>query len=289
MRLSVSLLAVCAVCTACGATRLHAAAQHPVAPVVVIDGEDLALLEAHYPRIVHEITSSPHAYVIGAPDGHQDQVPPGSRAHPTLMYTSYSRFARDVTTDRIDPVVDTVIYDPESWSQTPLRERRDPHRYIHRFIHLAHRAGFAAIVSPGRDLALAPGGCRKRRGERLDAAYLRCRYAADAVGADMIVLQTGADELTAGGLRRFLAKAVAQIRRAQPRVSLLGVVTTEPTSDTRAWPGGLLRATRIQLASLNGFSLNFTAETAVLAADYLRDAERDGALRGRRHVQHATS
>ena len=76
MRLSVSLLAVCAVCTACGATRLHVAAQHPVAPVVVIHGEDLALLEAHYPRIVNEITSSPHAYVIGAPDGHQDQVPP---------------------------------------------------------------------------------------------------------------------------------------------------------------------------------------------------------------------
>ncbi len=49
MRLSVSLLAVCAVCTACGATRLHVAAQHPVAPVVVIHGEDLALLEAPLP------------------------------------------------------------------------------------------------------------------------------------------------------------------------------------------------------------------------------------------------
>ena len=88
----------------------------------------------------------------------------------------------------------------------------------------------------------------------------------------MIMLQTGADELTAGGLRRFLAKAVAQIRRAQPRVALLGVITTEPTSRTRAWPAGLLRATRIQLRSLDGFSLNFTAETAALAADYLRDA-----------------
>jgi hypothetical protein len=289
MRLSASLVAVAAVCTACGTARPHAAAPHPVHPVVVIDGADLSLLEDHYPRIVEEITGSSNAYVVGDPDGHQDEVPPGSRAHPTLAYTSYARFARDATTDRIDPIVDTVIYDPEGWSQTPLREQRDPHRYIRLFIRLAHQAGFTAIVSPGRDLALGARGCHKRRGEPLDAAYLRCRYAADAVGADMIMLQTGADELTAGGLRRFLAKAVAQIRRAQPRVALLGVITTEPTSHTRAWPAGLLRATRIQLRSLGGFSLNFTAETAPLAADYLRDAERDGALRRRGHDRQATA
>ena len=148
MRVSASLIAVAAVCAACGTARPHAAAPHPVQPVVVIDGADLSLLEAHYPRIVAEITGSSDAYVVGDPDGHQDQVPPGSRAHPTLTYTSYARFARDATTDRIDPIVDTVIYDPEGWSQTPLRERRDPHRYIRLFIHLAHQAGFRQSSPP---------------------------------------------------------------------------------------------------------------------------------------------
>lgn len=252
-----------------------------IGPVVLIWGADLELLDARYPAIVDQIYRSPNAYVIGDPDGHQDQVLPGSQAHPTLLYTSYGSFRRDAYAGRIDPIVDTVIYNPEAWPQTPTVEQRDPHAAIHRFIRLAHQAGFQVIVAPGRDLALVSRGCRKRRAETLDAAYLRCRYAADARGADMILLQTGADELAAGGLDRFLEKAVTQIRRSQPDVTLLGVISTQPTSHITAWPGGLVRATRIVIGRLAGFALNLTPGTADVAADYLRDAKRGGALRER--------
>lgn len=248
----------------------------PIRPIMVISGEDLGLLDQHYPTIVDQIYRSANAYVIGDPGGHQDQVLPGSRAHPTLAYTSYARFRRDALTGRIDPIVDTVMYNPEGWTRTPLAERRDPHRYIHLFIRLAHRAGFRVIVAPGRDLALTNHGCHKRRGEILDAAFLRCRYAADAVGADMILLNTAADELTTLTLQRYLTKAETQIRRSQPHVTLLGLISTQPPSETPAWPRGLVRATRIQLRILAGLMLNLTPKTATLGADYLRDAQKAG-------------
>jgi hypothetical protein len=250
----------------------------PIRPIMLISGADLGLLNLHYPKIVDQIYRSANAYVIGDANGHQDQVLPGSRAHPTLAYTSYSQFRRDALADRIDPIVDTVMYDPEDWTQTPAAERHDPHRYIRLFIRLAHQAGFKVIIAPGRDLALAGPGCHKREGETLDAAFLRCRYAADAVGADMILLNTSADELTVGGLERYLEKAEAQIRRSQPRVKLLGLVSTQPPSHTHAWPGGLVRATRIQLGTLAGLALNLNPKTATLAADYLRDAQQAGLL-----------
>jgi hypothetical protein len=264
---------------ACGGGSGPAGHAPPAAKVTwIIGGTDLALLEKHVPGIVRNLYDNPNAYVIGDRTGHQDQVLPGSRAHPTLAYASYAQFANDAEHDRIDPVVDTVVYDPEDWARTPARERAHPQLYIHRFIHLAHEAGFHAIVAPARDLAMSAARCRKRQGEKLDAAFLRCRFAADAVGADMILLQTGADELAAGGLRRFIEKAVAQIRRAQPHVRLVGLISTLPPSHVKAWPGGLVRAMRTELSSLDGIELNFTPQTAPLAADYLRDLQRSGAV-----------
>jgi hypothetical protein len=258
------------------------AAPRPVLPTAkvtwIIGGADLALLEKHVPDVVHALYDNPRTYVIGDRTGHQDQVLPGSKAHPTLAYASYAAFASDATHDRIDPVVDTVIYDPEDWSRTPRREQLHPQVYIHRFIHLAHQAGFRAVIAPARDLALTAAGCRKRQGEKLDAAFLRCRFAADAVGADMILLQTGADELAAGTLGRFVAKAVTQIRRSQPHVALAGLISTTPTSHVRAWPRGLVRAMQVDLQSLSGIELNFTPQTASLAADYLRDLRRQGVV-----------
>jgi hypothetical protein len=280
---SLVLLAVL-VCAGCGGSS-SATGDHrkppPIRPIMIISGDDLGLLDQHYPTIVDQIYRSANAYVIGDADGHQDQVLPGSRAHPTLAYTSYARFRHDAITDRIDPIVDTVMYNPESWPRTPLDERRDPHRYIHLFIRLAHRAGFKVIIAPGRDLALTSRGCHKRRGETLDAAFLRCRYAADAVGTDMILLNTSADELTTATLQRYVDKAETQIRRSQPHVTLLGLISTQPPSHARAWPGGLVRATRIQLHTLAGLALNLNPETAVLADDYLRDAQKAGLFTSR--------
>lgn len=266
-------------CAACGGGGRTPPPAPPAAKVTwIIGGGDLALLEKHVPDIVHALYDNPNTYVIGDRSGHQDQVLPGSKAHPTLAYASYAAFARDALHDRIDPVVDTVIYDPEDWSRTPRREQLHPQVYIHAFIRLAHRAGFRAVIAPGRDLALTAAGCRKRRGEKLDAAFLRCRFAADAVGADMILLQTGADELAAGTLQRFIGKAVAQIRRSQPHVALAGLISTTPTSHVRAWPHGLVRAMQVDLQSLSGIELNFTPQTATLAADYLRDLRRQGVV-----------
>ena len=272
------MVVVATLLVGCGGSSrtLRTAKPPPIRPVMIITGDDLAMLNQHYPTVVGQIYRSANAYVIGDPHGHQDQVLPDTRAHPTLAYASYARFRRDALAGRIDPIVDTVMYNPESWSKTPVAERRDPHRYIHRFIRLAHRAGLKAIVAPGRDLALTSRGCRKRSGETLDAAFLRCRYAADAIGADMILLNTSADELTSATLQRYLTKAERQIRRSQPHVTLLGLISTQPPSHEPAWPAGLVRATRIQLGTLAGLALNLNPRTATLAADYLRDAQKAG-------------
>lgn len=196
----------------------------------VLTGSNMSRIDARDPSLARDLFDERRALAIGDEDGVQKQVIPGYASTPTLKYESYARFHADIQSRRIHPSITTVMYDPEAWAATPTAEKRDPKRYMRQFAKLAHRHGYAAINTPSRDLVnLGFAYCRKRRGETVADAYLRCEIPADgARDADGFVIQSQADERDSEKYRRFVAAAAAQARGANPNVIVLSGLATSP-------------------------------------------------------------
>ncbi len=77
-----------------------------------------------------------------------------------------------------------VMYDPERWDSTPPNEQDHPKGYMKLFVALAHERGQLVILAPSRGLA---SDCR-RPDETINAAFIRCRYA--AIPTDYFQLQS---------------------------------------------------------------------------------------------------
>lgn len=170
------------------------------------------------------------AYVTGNEDGRHNQVPEGLASIPTLKYESYARFRSDVLNGRIDGSIKAVAYDPEKWSDTPLRERKDPRRYLRLFSQLAQRRGYHVITTPSRDLMAVPGAaCGKRKGERLSEAFIRCNVAGAAARyADTYQVQSQVHENQPATYRWFVRRTGQQARAANPDVVFLSGLATSP-------------------------------------------------------------
>jgi hypothetical protein len=248
----------------------------------VISGDDLAALRIDNAGLARRFFDNSETFVVGSPGGEQDAVPRGYRAIPTLIYASLREFEGDVHRGEIDPRIAAVIYDPEGWARTPAREREDPVAAMHRFTRLAARWGYGPILAPGRDLALAGGGCAKREGERLDQAYLRCGLTGGAVDAESFVVQAAPVELALDRLHDLLRGARRQLDRQASDVQVLASLSTEPPGvESGVWPIDLVRAARLELKHFPGIMLNFPAADTDLAASFLRDLEREGPVDGR--------
>lgn len=241
----------------------------------VIAGESLAALRTDNAGLARRFFDNRHTFVLGAPGG-QNLVPPGYRSLPAVTYTSLEAFEGDLDRGAIAPRVAAVLYDPESWSATPPRERREPVPAMRRFIHLASSWGLGTMVAPGRDLALESGGeCERRGGELLDAAYLRCRLPRAGAGADRLVVQAAPEELEPERMSALLGAARAQLAAGGGGPMLLATLSTDPPGNEEPiWPADLMRAARIDRAHGYGVMFNFSPTTASLAADFLRDLER---------------
>lgn len=248
----------------------------------MISGNDLAALRVDNAGLARRFFDNSETFVVGSPGGEQDAVPRGYRSIPTLIYASLREFEADVHRGAIDPRVAAVIYDPEAWPRTPARERDAPVAAMHRFTRLAARWGYGPILAPGRDLALAGGGCAKREGERLDRAYLRCGLTSGAVDAEKFVVQAAPVELDPDRLHALLRGARRQLDRRAPDVQVLASLSTKPPGEEGGvWPIDLVRAARLELKHFPGVMFNFSSGDTDLAASFLRDLEREGPVDGR--------
>lgn len=172
------------------------------------------------------------AYATGNENGRQNQVPDGYAALPTLKYESYARFRKDVRRQLIDPSIQVVAYNPESWSRTPAREKKDPPTYMKLFAELAKSEGYFVFTAPSRDLMSMHGAvCSKRVGETLSEAFLRCRMAKHAARyADGYRIQAQVHENDQAMYRWFVEKAAKQARAANPSVIFLSNLSTSPSN-----------------------------------------------------------
>jgi hypothetical protein len=247
----------------------------------IVAGDDLAALRADNAGLARRFFDNPDTFVVGSRQV-QDQVPKGYRSIPILSYAAMRSFVADVHSGRVDPRIAAVLYDPESWARTPATERRGPLAAMREFTTLAGRWGYAAMLAPGRDLALdADVSCTKRRHEFLDQAFLRCGLVAPA-GADAFVLQTAPEELQPELATALVGATRERLAAAGGEADLFATVSTAPPGDGRpVYPVDLVGAAdRAIEGGAAGLMLNFGSGEVDLAASFLRDLEREGAVGG---------
>src|SRR5204862_1008212 len=90
----------------------------------------------------------PPSVVLGARPGRIDPMT-------SVMWPSYHWFSR--TPASWFRTYKTVVYDPENWQATPLREREHPATYFRQFGDLGHSYGIKVLITPHPGLASVEG------------------------------------------------------------------------------------------------------------------------------------
>jgi hypothetical protein len=194
----------------------------------MLNQHELQVLEAVAPVQVRYALKGENLLVLGAP-GHTSTV-----GQAVAGFASYAALREAIAADLIAPTTHWVMYDNERWAKTPLNEQRNPWHYEALFAALAHRHGYRVILAPARDLA-------SRLSQRLPPGMPRWRQylslglpAASARAADIYEIQAQgyeAHKFRASNLfRRFVLRAVAQARAANPHITIFAGLSTNRVS-----------------------------------------------------------
>ena len=147
-------------------------------------------------------------------------------ADPVVVFASAAGLIRAVTGGQLPGGTFGVLYDPEAWSFTPVAEQRDPVRAAAQAAAAAHAHGLRFIASPALNLTtvLNPGSREPRWRQFLNAGLL----GRIAPVADVIEIQAQSLERDTGTYAAFVRAAAAQARSANPRISVLAGLSTNP-------------------------------------------------------------
>lgn len=198
----------------------HTVAQSGEPPIWLLTRWALAQVAAQ-PAVAGRLRGARVGQLLGAG---QDPLP-GLGAVPVLTAGSVARLQDAITSHQLPNGTHAMLYDPEAWPFTPAAQQREPALATARAAELAHRHGLRLIVAPALSLTnvLAPGQApRWRRFLGLGLA------AALAPHADMIELQAQSLERDTATYTEFVRAAAQQARAANPRVSVLAGLSTNP-------------------------------------------------------------
>jgi len=172
---------------------------------------------------VHDVLSRSHIYELLQPG--QEPVT-AVTADLVVVFASAAALEKAVTAGQLPAATYGVLYDPEAWSFTPAAEQRDPVRAATQAAAVAHAHGLRFIVTPALNLVtvLNPGGqeSRWRQFLRLDLVGRL------ALVADVVELQAQSLERDTGTYAAFVQAAAAQAASANPRISVLAGLSTNP-------------------------------------------------------------
>jgi hypothetical protein len=177
----------------------------------------------------------------------------GFDAAVTVTFPSLAALSHAVTAGRLPADTRAVLYDPEAWSFTPAAEQRDPVQAARRAADLARAHGLQLIVAPALNLTavLARGSAAPRWRQFLDLQLA----ARTAKVADIIELQAQSLERDPGTYATFVREAAAQARAANPSVTVLAGLSTNPPGAVVA-SDQLVDAIRASRSSVDGYWLN---------------------------------
>jgi hypothetical protein len=147
---------------------------------------------------------------------------------PVLSYTSYAQFQSDISSGAITYPYKWVMYDPETWTATPVNEQQDPVKYMTLFGQLAHANGLKVIQAPALDLAWATGSVLPlHQGESGDQWFIRVNLAGAAAAAGDIFQFQDESNTTAGGQYAYMFTTTqAQAQAANASVKVFSEVST---------------------------------------------------------------
>ena len=173
-------------------------------------------------------------------------------AEPVVTFSAVSTLRQAVDGGQLPAGTRAVLYDPEAWPYTPVAEQRNPVRAAREAAAVTRAHHLTLIVAPALDLATA----RPRSGGPLWRQYLRLNLAgAIARVAGVVEVQAQSLERSAQTYRAFVRAAAAQARTANPHVSLLAGLSTNPPGPAVS-SQELAAAIRASSAAVSGYWLN---------------------------------
>jgi hypothetical protein len=174
-------------------------------------------------------------------------------AVPVFAFGAVDRLSDAIAAGQLPAGTQAVLYDPEAWSFTPGGEQRDPAGATARAAGLAQASGLRLIAAPA--LSLTNVLSRDRTAPRWRRYLDLGLAAAVARGADVIELQAQSLERDTATYAAFVDAAAGQARAANPRVSVLAGLSTNPPGDPVSI-GQLTAAVRATRHLVDGYWLN---------------------------------
>jgi hypothetical protein len=152
-------------------------------------------------------------------------IPPSWDAVQLVSLKSLSAIRKEIPS--LGPQVRGVMYDYERWKFTPEQEQRNPAGYVKQAADLVHAHGLLFLTAPA--VNLVKGIEPMARPEQMDEDYLRLGIAADAARyADVFDIQAQRFESDTKRYANFVKLAATQARQANPKVSVLAGISTQP-------------------------------------------------------------
>jgi hypothetical protein len=145
-------------------------------------------------------------------------------AIPVVTFSAVGDLEQAVTGNQLPAGTHAVLYDPEVWSYTPAAEQRNPAQAARQALDIAHAHGLKLIVTPALNLATVQPSSGPRWQQFLHLGLA----GAIAKATDVIELQAQSLERQAGTYAEFVRAATAQARAANPQVSVLAGLSTNP-------------------------------------------------------------
>lgn len=173
-------------------------------------------------------------------------------AEPVVTFSAVSALRQAVDGGQLPPGTRAVLYDPEVWPYTPPAEQRNPVQGAREAAAIARAHHLTLIVAPALDLATA----QPRSGGPLWRQYLRLNLVgAIAKVAGVVEVQAQSLERDPQAYRAFVRGAAAQARAANPHVSVLAGLSTNPPGAAVSGQQ-LAMAIRVSSAAVSGYWLN---------------------------------
>ena len=150
----------------------------------------------------------------------------GVDATPVVTFSSVATLQTALADDGLPPGTRAILYDPEVWAYTPAAEQRDPAQAAAQAAELARSRGLGFIVAPAMNLttALDPGNTGPRWRTFLELRIIGSM----ARVSDTVELQAQSLERDPAAYAAFVREAAAQARVANPKVTVLAGLSTNP-------------------------------------------------------------
>lgn len=177
----------------------------------------------------------------------------GVDATPVVTFSSVARLQTALAGNGLPAGTRAILYDPEVWAYTPAAEQRDPVQAAAEAAELARSRGLGFIVAPAMNLTtvMDPGSAAPRWQTFIDLRIIGSM----ARIAGTVELQAQSLERDPAAYAAFVREAAAQARVANPKVTVLAGLSTNPPGaavDSQQLTAAI-QATR---AAVDGYWLN---------------------------------